>query len=68
MSRTKCNDDCLHCVLPDCKKSIRDCVKPSKGCDRPTKYIRMTDGIKGGFTMPFCHVTAKERKIRRVKN
>ena len=67
MSKTKCDDDCLNCVLPDCKKSGRDCMKPREDGDRPTKYIRMTDGIKGGFTMPFCHANAGERKIRHVK-
>ena len=43
-------------------------MKPREDGDRPTKYIRMTDGIKGEFTMPFRHANAGERKIRRVKN
>lgn len=42
-------------------------MKPREDGDRPTKYIRMTDGIKGEFTMPFRHANAGERKIRRVK-
>lgn len=63
MGKRGCDEDCLHCKYPDCKKPTNECR--GKGV---SKYVNMTDGIKGAYDLIVMTNKSKGRKNRRVKS
>lgn len=61
--KNRCNEDCLHCKYPDCKKPASE----FRG-NGVSDYVRMTDGIKGEYDLTLMLNQSRGRKNRCVKN